>query len=67
MDIAEVKAEVRKIRKRSKSDYESAHGLEDDLYQAVLETIASGQCQDPVGLAAEALKTQRIQFKRICA
>jgi hypothetical protein len=48
-------------------DPESAHAEEDDLWRDVLESIASGKCDNPVGYAKEVLKTKKIQFARWCA
>lgn len=48
-------------------DPEAAHGAEDDLHQAVLLAIATGDCDDAEGIAREALKTQKLTFPRWCA
>lgn len=47
-------------------DDETAHGEEDDLYEAVLRVIADGAANAPE-LAREALKTKTIRFARWCA
>ncbi len=51
----------------SAGDDEGAHGMEDKLHQDVLQAIAMGTCDDPVGCATEALKTLSIDFARWCA
>lgn len=62
MNVELIKQRVEDIRKSSGDD-EGAHSMEDSLHQAVLQAIASG-----IGpadkLAAEALKTRDIRFKR---
>ena len=50
----------------SKGDYEIAHSFEDALHSMVLEAIAGG-APNPAELAAEALKTSDIEFRRYCA
>nr|MDF9458028.1 hypothetical protein [Bacillus pumilus] len=62
MTVDEVKERVDDIR-HGVSDDETAHGMEDDLYIDVLEAIANG-ADNPEKLAAEALKTQEIEFYR---
>lgn len=42
----------------------AAHAAEDNLYRAVLQTIANGQGEDYQNMAKHALKTQNIQFNR---
>jgi len=61
----EVKKRVKDI-KDSADDYESAHSMEDDLYQDVLNAIAEG-AEDAAVLAKEALKTTKINFPRYCS
>ena len=51
---------------RIQDDDESAHALEDDIWEAVLRAIAEG-ADDAKGLAAAALKTQDFGFSRWCA
>ncbi len=48
-------------------DDEKAHGLEDDLHQAVLKAIADGTATDPTECARRALKTLSLDFARWCA
>lgn len=67
MTIKEVKSEVVRIRRKAETDYEAAHGSEDDLLKAVLETIASGKARNPATLAAEALKITEVDYARHCA
>ena len=62
MDVKEVKKRVAEIKKVM-GDQEAAHSLEDQLYQAVLESIV----KDPSNaqeLAKEALKTIKLDFER---
>jgi hypothetical protein len=65
MDSAYVIALVEKI-KACASDDESAHGLEDDLHQEVLQAIADGS-NNAAELAKAALLTRDIDFARWCA
>ncbi len=66
LTLDEIKYEVDVIRQAS-ADYESAHGFEDALHQRVLQSIASGKCDNPVTFARAALKTKKIDFPRFCA
>jgi hypothetical protein len=54
--VAAVKADA--------GDDESAHILEDRLHEAVLQAIAEDRCDSPALCAAEALKTEDIEFSR---
>lgn len=47
-------------------DDERAHGLEDELWERVLQAIAAG-AENSRELAAEALKTKDMAFARWCA
>jgi hypothetical protein len=58
-----VREKVEEIRKAA-HDPEAAHSLEDALYAEILAAIASGGCTRPEECAAEALKTQEIEFER---
>lgn len=49
------------------NDDEAAHCAEDELHADVLRAIAAGSCEDPPGCAAEALKTNDLDFARWCA
>jgi hypothetical protein len=51
------------------ADWESAHGLEDELYVAVLQAIASGRLfgDEAVELAQAALKSKQFDFPRYCS
>ena len=60
--VREAVARINGIR----HDDEVAHGHEDVLYVAVLQAIAGG-APDAAALAAEALRTQEIDFARWCA
>ena len=62
-DVQERVEEIRRVA----LDYEDAHGKEDDLYRDVLQAIADGSGKDPMSLAQAALKTQGIEFQRVCA
>lgn len=63
--LDEVRSCVEDIRAQ-KDDDEVAHGMEDDLYHAVLESIADG-APDAPELAKAALETASIDFSRWCA
>jgi len=54
---------VHQIRK-NQGDVETAHGMEDYLWQEVLQTIADGTAEDPAALARAALKTTELDFDR---
>lgn len=60
MTVKEVKARIEEIIKVSEDD-ERAHGLEDQLWEQVLEELSA---TNPI--AEEALKTRRISFARWC-
>lgn len=64
--VAYVKKRVEYI-KSIMDDDEAAHGMEDDLHQAVLRAIAYGTCTDPTGCAEAALETLKLDFARWCA
>jgi hypothetical protein len=53
-------ANIRALRR----DPESAHGLESQLYQDVLQAIADGKCPDPAALARVALQANKIKYPR---
>lgn len=63
--IEEVEARVRMVESR-KDDNESAHGIEDDLYEDVLRAIAEGS-PEATALARAALKSKDVDFARWCA
>lgn len=65
MNLKEVKKTVNDIEE-SVVDFEGAHELEDDLYEAVLKEVVSGN-PEARSMAAEALKTKLIDFARYCA
>lgn len=68
MTLDEVKKRVAAIAAAAVADDdESAHSMEDELHQDVLNAIAECQCEDPHKVAAEALKTKEIDFARWCA
>lgn len=64
--VNDVEREVARIREL-RFDDESAHASEDDLWENTLRAIASGETDDPAGIAAAALKTKTIDFARWCA
>lgn len=45
-------------------DCEAAHTHEDRLYLELLQAIANGTCDDPRACAAEAIKSQDVDFIR---
>ncbi len=63
MEIEDVIEQVKEI-KDEELDPEVAHLLEDNLYEQVLNAIASSKCSDPKSFAKEALKTKDILFRR---
>ena len=65
MNLKEVKKTVNDIEE-SVVDFEGAHELEDDLYEAVLKEVVSGNPESKE-MAREALKTKQIDFARYCA
>lgn len=66
LTVVEVEARVQAIRDIARDD-ERAHADEDALHAFVLDAIAKGECADPAGCAAAALKTDAIVFARWCA
>lgn len=66
MTLDDVKKRVADIAAMA-GDAEVAHSAEDGLYLELLEAIADSKCEDPQGCAAEAVKTQAIDFERWCA
>ena len=63
MNVADVAKAVKQIR-RCAADAEKAHGLEDALWESVLEAIAGGEVDNPEAVCLEALKTRKINFAR---
>lgn len=59
----EAEAMLERIRNAAGDD-EVAHGLEDDLWEGVLEAIAANFCEDPRSVAATALQSRQIKFER---
>lgn len=66
MKLKEVVAEVESI-KACAGDAETAHSMEDNLYAALLQAIAAGDCEDPAACAEAALVTLSFDFPRWCA
>ena len=62
MNIEDVKKRVDKIKEKITDD-EIAHGMENQLWQDVLQAIADG-VENPAELAKEALKTNEVDFCR---
>ena len=69
MTVEEIRDRVADIRRRGvvEHDDESAHGFEDGLYEDLLRHIALHAPEPFCSLAAEALKSQAIDFSRWCA
>lgn len=65
MNLKEVKEAVNNI-KESVIDFEGAHELEDDLYEAVLKEVVSGNPESKE-MARIALQTREINFPRYCS
>lgn len=65
MTVDDVKAKVERIRAMAGDD-EAAHSAQDDLYDHVLNAIATGAA-DPAALALAALEAGEIEFQRWCA
>lgn len=65
MNLKEVKKTVNDI-KESVVDFEGAHELEDDLYEAVLKEVVSGNPESKE-MAHIALQTREINFPRYCS
>ena len=65
MNLKEVKKTVNDI-KESVVDFEGAHELEDDLYEAVLKEVVSGNPESRE-MARIALQTREINFPRYCS
>lgn len=58
-----IESQVRQISEVALTDDESAHMMEDTLFQTVLKAIAGG-CKDPQQLAQAALKSKDAAFHR---
>ena len=65
LTMSDVLARVREVNEL-RGDNECAHSKEDALWRDVLAAIRDG-VDNPAELAAAALKTQDITFKRWCA
>lgn len=65
MTVEGIRQKVAEIRAAA-DDPESAHALEDELYEAVLRGIVAGDAYY-VSLCEEALKSKEIDFPRWCA
>lgn len=66
-DVEAVLEEIRRLGV-DEGDYESAHGLEDDLWAWALEQIANGPLPSGSrGLARSVLKSRELEFSRYAA
>lgn len=66
--VNHVRKQLRELDKIVKtSDMERAHIFEDDLYRAVLFSIAEGIAEDPAAMAREVLKAQKRDHPRFSA
>ena len=65
MNLEEVKRTIVLIDS-IQDDYEEAHSIEDELYEAVLKEVVEGNVEAEE-MAREALKTKKIDFPRYCA
>lgn len=63
MTLLEIKEAI-KIIEAATGDPESAHVMEDDLYENVMRSIVKGTCKDPVKACKLALTTKNIDFAR---
>ena len=62
MTVDEIKARVEEIA-RERDDDERAHGMEDKLWEDVLQAIAEGHSA-PAEIARQALASRAIKFSR---
>ncbi len=71
LTLQDVKDQIKSIKEKAKTDFESAYSSEIDLYKDVLYTIAKrvldGPDTYPAYLAEEALKASKIKFTRVTA
>lgn len=65
MTLSEIKRRLKRIEEES-GDPETAHDLEDILFEDVLCAIAGG-VENPSELADAALRSKKIKFQRWCA
>jgi hypothetical protein len=66
MDLKEIKLKVKDIEKE-KDDDEVAHSLEDQLYQDFVDHIAKTGNNEQRRMARAVLRTNKIDFARLCA
>jgi len=66
MDLKEIKLRVKDIEKE-KYDDETAHSLEDQLYQDFVDHIAKTGNDEQKKMARAILQTNKIDFARWCA
>ncbi len=71
LTVKNVKDQIKFIKEKAETDFESAYSWEISLYQDVLHTIANDEDSlhdgQMIELAAEALKAAKIKFKRATA
>lgn len=65
MTLSEIKRRLKRIEEE-RGDPETAHDLEDILFEDVLYAIAGG-VENPSELADAALRSKNIKFPRYCA
>lgn len=66
LTVDDVRFKVERIRAMAGDD-EGAHAAQDDLYDHVLNAIATGLVEDPAAVALAALQAGEIEFQRWCA
>ena len=68
LTVEMVEYNLRTIWRAAKAqDHEAAHRLEDETFVVVLEAIRDGRVRDAAAVAAAALESRDIAFKRVCA
>ena len=63
--VEETLAEI--LKEDENGDHEASHGLEDEMYESLLEAIASGRCDTPMLCSQAALTTNSKEFPRWAA
>lgn len=61
MTVTTIKERIEEI---AFEDPETAHSLEDSLYEEVMRSIADGTCDDARACAAAVLETKDLDFER---
>lgn len=68
MQIETILAKIDTIKRVSKTDFEAAHCLEDELRLEFLQYVASMPSDSDIALKAKLiLKTEKLEFDRCCA